>query len=80
MLAGQLAAYLLVRTEPFYTPPVIDPGSKNIANFENTSVFSVSVFQYIALCLAFSQGRPYRQSIRHNGALSRSAWVEVRYL
>ncbi|XP_028988341.1 polyamine-transporting ATPase 13A3-like [Betta splendens] len=37
----------------------IDP--KNIKNYENTTLFYVSSFQYLAVALVFCKGKPFRQ-------------------
>uniref|UniRef100_A0A3Q3IU56 Polyamine-transporting ATPase 13A3 n=1 Tax=Monopterus albus TaxID=43700 RepID=A0A3Q3IU56_MONAL len=34
---------------------------KNIRNYENTTVFYVSCFQYLAVAVVFSKGKPFRQ-------------------
>ena len=39
---------------------------EEIVSYENTAVFSVSVYQYIILAVAFSKGMPYRKTIFSN--------------
>ena len=65
MLLLQAAAYHLVRMFPWYQPfrPV---SSQDYACLENYAVFAVSMFQYIGMAVAYSQGAPYRASMLTN--------------
>ncbi|CAI5791593.1 probable cation-transporting ATPase 13A3 isoform X1 [Podarcis lilfordi] len=38
----------------------------SVRGFENTTLFYVSCFQYVAVALAFAKGRPFRQPTRTN--------------
>ncbi|XP_077171278.1 polyamine-transporting ATPase 13A3-like [Paroedura picta] len=39
----------------------------SVRSFENTTLFYVSCFQYVAVALAFAKGRPFRQPTHANG-------------
>ncbi|XP_072475002.1 polyamine-transporting ATPase 13A3 isoform X2 [Notamacropus eugenii] len=39
----------------------------NIRNYENTTVFFISCFQYLIVAIAFSKGKPFRQPCYKNG-------------
>lgn len=39
---------------------------KNIKNYENTTLFYISCFQYLTVAIVFSKGKPFRQSSLKN--------------
>uniref|UniRef100_G3VHN6 Polyamine-transporting ATPase 13A3 n=1 Tax=Sarcophilus harrisii TaxID=9305 RepID=G3VHN6_SARHA len=50
----------------------------NIKNYENTTVFFISSFQYLIVAIAFSKGKPFRQPCYKNGV--RGALGKVLHL
>jgi cation-transporting P-type ATPase 13A2 len=65
-IAFQLTAWIVVRQEPWYQPPVLDTGHSNARNSENTTLFLLSCYQYILSAVVLSVGKPFRQSMAHN--------------
>ncbi|KAJ6594005.1 Ca-transporting ATPase [Mycena capillaripes] len=70
----QLWGYLWVRGQPWYTPPpASDPSSDDdhleSTNYENSTLFLLSCFQYVLVAAVFSIGPPYRKSMWTNGWL-----------
>ncbi|EAU91429.2 P-type ATPase [Coprinopsis cinerea okayama7 len=66
--------YLWVRRQPWYTPPpevIPRTGGNSLesTNFENTTLFLISCFQYILVAAVFSIGPPYRKPMYTNGWL-----------
>ncbi|KAJ7924919.1 hypothetical protein B0H13DRAFT_2229850 [Mycena leptocephala] len=73
----QLWGYLWVRGQPWYTPPPpSDPSSDDdhleSTNYENSTLFLLSCFQYVLIAAVFSIGPPYRKSMWTNGWLMAS--------
>ncbi|AEO56383.1 hypothetical protein MYCTH_2301237 [Thermothelomyces thermophilus ATCC 42464] len=62
----QAAAYVAVRKQPWFIPPVIDPDKSNVVNSENTALFLTSCFEYILSGVVLNAGRPFRHSALHN--------------
>lgn len=70
----QLWGYLWVRGQPWYTVPApSDPSSDDnhlqSRNYENSTLFLLSCFQYVLVAAVFSIGPPYRKSMWTNGWL-----------
>ncbi|KAG0284884.1 hypothetical protein BGZ96_010787 [Linnemannia gamsii] len=58
--------FVIVRHQPWYTPPDYDPAEKNIDCIENTVLFLLSCFQYLLVAIVFSVGPPYRKPMSSN--------------
>ncbi|XP_053185560.1 polyamine-transporting ATPase 13A3-like [Scomber japonicus] len=59
---------------PPHRPNVTSPHDhKNIKNYENTTLFYVSSFQYLAVAIVFSKGKPFRQPSYKNWPFMLSA-------
>lgn len=65
-IAVQAAAFLAVRRQPWFIPPVINHDESNIENSENTALFLTSCFEYILAGVVLNAGRPFRRSGYHN--------------
>ncbi|XP_069683433.1 polyamine-transporting ATPase 13A3-like isoform X2 [Periplaneta americana] len=61
----QTAAFFTVRQFSWY-PSYNKKNDDDYACDENFAVYSVSLFQYIASAIVFSQGKPYRKGIHTN--------------
>ncbi|KAF8210382.1 hypothetical protein K438DRAFT_1809584 [Mycena galopus ATCC 62051] len=72
----QLWGYLWVRGQPWYTPPPpsepSDGDHLESTNYENSTLFLLSCFQYVMIAAVFSIGPPYRKSMWTNGWLMAS--------
>jgi cation-transporting ATPase 13A3/4/5 len=72
----QTWTFFWVRRQDWYRSPDADPygGGAHLkaTNFENSSLFLVSCFQYILVAAVFSIGPPYRKSMWTNGWLMAS--------
>lgn len=62
----QTVAFVCVRQQPWFIPPVLDKSHSNSKNSENTALFLTSCYQYILSALVLSVGPPFRASIAHN--------------
>ncbi|XP_071840513.1 polyamine-transporting ATPase 13A3-like [Apostichopus japonicus] len=66
--AIQIAAFLLVQKCSWYqgAEELHEPSGHTVHSYENTSVFTVSCFQYLIYSVLFSNGAPYRNPIYTN--------------
>ncbi|PWN25160.1 hypothetical protein BDZ90DRAFT_281756 [Jaminaea rosea] len=62
-------AYWYTTIQPWYTDPTVDPDELNVVNPINTTLFLVSIFQYILVAAVFSVGPPYRKPMYTNAWL-----------
>ncbi|KAH7047823.1 hypothetical protein BKA57DRAFT_463445 [Linnemannia elongata] len=62
----QATLFSIVRHQPWYKPPKYERGEKNIEGYENTSLFLLSIFQYLLVAIVFSVGPPYRKPMSSN--------------
>jgi cation-transporting ATPase 13A2 len=62
----QASLFFMVRQQPWYKPPKYERGQKNIEGLENTSMFFLSIFQYLLVAIVFSVGPPYRKPMATN--------------
>ncbi|OAA64618.1 p-type ATPase [Niveomyces insectorum RCEF 264] len=65
-IAVQTVAFVVVRNEPWFIPPVVNHDKSNIKNSENTALFLVSCFEYIFSGVVLNAGPPFRQSMWRN--------------
>ncbi|KAK8247670.1 P-type ATPase-like protein [Phyllosticta capitalensis] len=62
----QAIAFVAVRRQPWYQPPILDRTHSNAKNSQNTALFLLSCYQYILSALVLSVGPPFRRPIHHN--------------
>ena len=60
----QLVAFYVVKLFPWY--PDFKKQDDSYTCYENYAIYTLSLFQYIAAVVAFSQGKPYRKPIYTN--------------
>ncbi|XP_033642678.1 probable cation-transporting ATPase 13A3 isoform X2 [Asterias rubens] len=63
----QILAYIMLIAQPWFTPlEKIEGSIVNYTNYETTTMFCISSFQYIVVSFLFSKGPPYRKPIYTN--------------
>uniref|UniRef100_A0A3B4XBG7 ATPase cation transporting 13A2 n=1 Tax=Seriola lalandi dorsalis TaxID=1841481 RepID=A0A3B4XBG7_SERLL len=64
---GQLAALLITTSQDWYIPLNSTVfGTANLPNMEDTSVFSLSGFQYIIMAVVVTKGYPHKKPLYYN--------------
>ncbi|XP_026733922.1 probable cation-transporting ATPase 13A3 [Trichoplusia ni] len=71
---GQYLSYYALTFFPWYERHTYEGDEANEC-WENYAIFSVSMFQYIILAIAFSHGSPYRRSVITNRQLMISIFI-----
>ncbi|XP_077434192.1 polyamine-transporting ATPase 13A2 [Vanacampus margaritifer] len=67
MILGQLSALFITTSQDWYIPLNSTVfGTSNLPNMENTSVFSLSGFQYIFMAVVVTKGHPHKKLLYHN--------------
>ena len=64
---GQLGAVMYLHLRPWWTP--VDPANPEqeiTVNFDTTTIFVISAFQYISIATVFSSGPPFRAPLYKN--------------
>lgn len=62
----QAVAFVLVRRQPWFIPPIVNHDKSNIKNSENTALFLVSCFEYIFSGIVLNAGPPFRVGVWKN--------------
>nr|XP_045614574.1 polyamine-transporting ATPase 13A3-like isoform X3 [Procambarus clarkii] len=70
----QVIAYFYLLQQPWFeaNKPSGDTNPDNVVSWETTTIFYISSFQYLTLCVAYSPGRPFRKPLFTNVWLTAS--------
>lgn len=67
VVAFQYVGFFWIQTYSWFTPFIFNPDElNNFICFENYGVYSVSMFQYAAMVIVFSKGKPFRKAMYTN--------------
>ncbi|XP_058265478.1 cation-transporting ATPase 13A2 isoform X2 [Hemibagrus wyckioides] len=67
LILGQVAALLITKSQEWYIPlNSTVAGAENLPNMEDASVFALSGFQYIIMCIVVTKGYPYKKPLYKN--------------
>lgn len=62
----QVLGNVWIKTYPWFTPFIFQENVQSFFCYENYAVFCVSMFQYVAMAVVFSKGKPYRKPLYTN--------------
>ncbi|KAM3513218.1 hypothetical protein MY11210_003160 [Beauveria gryllotalpidicola] len=65
-IAVQAIAYITVREQSWYIPPVVGHDESDIKNSENTALFLTSCFEYVFSGVILNAGPPFRERTANN--------------
>ncbi|OAA45189.1 ATPase type 13A2 [Beauveria brongniartii RCEF 3172] len=65
-IAVQAIAYITVREQTWYIPPVVGHDESDIKNSENTALFLTSCFEYVFSGVILNAGPPFRERTANN--------------
>ena len=64
---GQLGSIIYLHLRPWWTPvDPVNPEQEITVNYDTTTVFVISAFQYISIATVFSSGPPFRAPLYKN--------------
>ncbi|XP_060794319.1 cation-transporting ATPase 13A2 isoform X2 [Neoarius graeffei] len=67
LILSQVAALLITKSQEWYIPlNSTVTGAENLPNMEDTSLFALSGFQYIMMCVTVTKGYPYKKPLYKN--------------
>ncbi|KAM6976472.1 polyamine-transporting ATPase 13A2 [Aplochiton taeniatus] len=67
IILGQLAALFITMSQDWFVPlNSTVPGAANLPNLEDTSIFSISGYQYIIMAVVVTKGYPYKKPLFYN--------------
>ncbi|GAB6022774.1 hypothetical protein CHUAL_006868 [Chamberlinius hualienensis] len=64
--AIQILAFMYLQYQPWYIPLEPQPNVKFTPSFDTTIIFCLSSFQYLAVSLTVSKGKPFRKPVYTN--------------
>ncbi|KAM0238564.1 hypothetical protein ACHAPO_003532 [Fusarium lateritium] len=76
-IAFQAVAYVTVKEQSWYIPPVVHKDEPSIENSQNTALFLFSCFEYILSGIIMNAGRPFRQRTTQNWPFATTIFIAL---